>query len=139
MWTVTTICNNFMYIAWTHEVAMIISCGTNIWWHRILMNGVINDFDKENFDEYCFLPVKRTIMLFLLLLHLLVAVISMYLCDDIFLFHFVECCACVWLIGYHVYQDNWEPDIGDLYNIILYCERTWHSGFIIQDWLFSTL
>ena len=59
-------------------------------------------------------------MLFLLLLHLLVAVISMYLCDDIFLFHFVKCCTCIWLIGYHVYQDNWKPDIGDLYNII-YC------------------
>ena len=40
------------------------------------MNEVISDFDKENFDECCCLPTKHAIILFLLLLHALVAVVA---------------------------------------------------------------
>ena len=39
---------------------------------QILKNGVISD--KEKFDNCCCLPVKCAIILFLLLLHALVAV-----------------------------------------------------------------
>ena len=41
-----------------------------------LTNGVISDFDKENFDESFCLPVKHTIILLLLLLHVLVSIIA---------------------------------------------------------------
>ena len=43
---------------------------------KILIYGVISDFDEENFDESFCLPVKCAIMLLLLLLHALVAVIT---------------------------------------------------------------
>ena len=69
---------------------------------------VINDFDEENFDKCCFLPVKHTITLFLLLLHVLVVVISyMYLCDDIFA-----------VCDYHVYQDYTESLILEISCIV---------------------
>ena len=41
-----------------------------------MTNGVISYFNEENFDECFFLPVKRTIILLLLLVHALVAVIA---------------------------------------------------------------
>ena len=42
---------------------------------KILTNGVISDFDEENFDKSFCLSVKRAIILLLLLLYVLVAVI----------------------------------------------------------------
>ena len=60
--------------------------------------GAISDFDKKNFDECCCLPIK-CLILFLLLLHVLAAIITtprhtayMYLVM-MFLFHFVNCCS----------------------------------------------
>ena len=41
-----------------------------------MTNGVISDFDEENFDESFCLPVKHTIILLLLLLHVLVTIIA---------------------------------------------------------------
>ena len=79
---------------------------------QLVTNGVICDFDEENFEVFC-LPVKRTSVM--LLLHALVAVIAipchvahMYLVMTFFSFTLSTA-----VHGYHVYQDNWEPEIGD--------------------------
>ena len=50
--------------------------GANFWWHKILTNGVISDFDKEHFDKCCCLPDKHTIIQFLLSMHAHIAVIT---------------------------------------------------------------
>ena len=56
--------------------------GTNVWWCKILTNGVVGDFDEENFDKCCCFPVKCIIILLLPLLHALalVAIIATTRC-----------------------------------------------------------
>ena len=54
----------YIYVVITDP--MYIPYDANVWWCEILMNGVIGDFDEENFDEYFCLPVKLAIILSLL-------------------------------------------------------------------------
>ena len=80
-----------------------------------------NCLTVENFDECCCLPVKRALVIFWLLLHVLVAVITTprhivhtYLVMTIFAFTLSTA-----VHGYHAYQYNWKPDIRDE----LYCKK----------------
>ena len=56
------------------EKALQLPYGANVLQYKILTNGIINDYDEENFDRSFCLPVKCAIIL--LLLHALVAVIA---------------------------------------------------------------
>ena len=60
-------------VAQTAAVLHRIPYGTNVWQGKILMNGVISDFDEENFDVFFCLAIKCVIIL---LLYALLAVIA---------------------------------------------------------------
>ena len=66
--------------------------------------------------------VLAKLVTFLLLLHVLVAIIAFVVHSYLvmtFFSHFVKCYIYVVIMFINVYQDNREPDIGDQ----LYCER----------------
>ena len=75
----------------------------------------------QNFDECCCLPVKHALIIFLLLLHALVAGITAphYVAHAYFVKTFFSFTLSTAVHRYHVYQDNWESDIEDQ----LYCEN----------------
>ena len=80
-----------------------------------MTNGVTCDSDEDNFDERCCLSVKRLLIKFLLLLHVLVAGIAAacYVAHAYLVMTFFSFTLSTAVRGYHVYQDNWEPDIED--------------------------
>ena len=80
----------------------------------------------QNFDECCCLPVKHALIIFLLLLHALVAGIAAphYVAHAYLIMTFFSFTLSTAVCGCHVYQDNWEPDIEDQ----LYYENPEGSG-----------
>ena len=110
--------------------------GANVWWCKMLMNGIACDFDEENFDECCCLPVKHALIIFLLLLHVLVANIAAlyYVANAYLIMMFFSFALSTAVRGYHVHQDNWETDIGSHYYAVSIhnCKLLWmerHHNF----------
>ena len=75
----------------------------------------------QNFDERCCLPVKHALIIFLLLLHALVAGIAAlhYVAHAYLIMTFFSFTLSTAVHRYHVYQYNREPDTEDQ----LYCEN----------------